>query len=241
MIAVISRRMAEQVWPGQSPVGQTFQIFDAPVRVIGVVGDVRTARLDSIGGFTAYLAERNMTRSSMALVVRTTGDPARLADPVRAAVREVLPGQAFREVAPLRNKLAESVATPRFFTMLVTVFGALALALAAVGLYGVVAYVVRQREREIGVRLALGAPPARVLTLMLGQGMKPVVVGLALGLGAAAVGGRVLGALLYEVSAVDPLTFAAVPVLFTAVALLAALVPSWRAARVHPAVTLRAD
>jgi len=174
-------------------------------------------------------------------VVRTTGDPARLADPVRAAVREVLPGQAFREVAPLRNKLAESVATPRFFTTLVSVFGALALTLAAVGLYGIVAYVVRQREREIGVRMALGAPPAQVVRLMLRRGMAPVLAGVAVGIPLALLATRLLGALLYEVSASDPVTFVGVAALLAAVALVASWLPSRRAARVDPTVALRAD
>lgn len=240
-IAVISRRMAEQVWPGQSAVGQTFAIGQAVVRVAGVAGDVRNARLDSLAGFTAYLPDETMPRSSMSLVVRTADDPARLAGPVRAAIREVLPGQPFQEVVPLRAKLSDAASTPRLFTVLGTVFGALALGLAAVGLYGVVAYTARQREREMGVRVALGAPPARVLALMLRQGMTPVAVGLGVGLAGALAATRVLRALLFEVSATDPLTFAAVAALLGAVALLASYLPARRAAHVDPAVVLRDD
>jgi predicted permease len=238
---VVSRRMAEQVWPGRSPLGETFAYRNLTLRVVGVAGDVRSARLDSIAGFTAYLPDRVMPRSSMALVVRTAGDPAALVGPVRAAVRQEVPGQPILEIAPLGAKLHAAAATPRLFTALVAAFGTVALLLAAVGLYGVVAYVVRQREREIGVRLALGAPPSRVLTLMLGQGMRPVAAGLALGLLGALAGGRVLRALLYGVSATDPLTFVAVAVVFTGVALLAAYLPSRHAARVHPSITLRGD
>ena len=240
-VAIISRRMAERFWPGRAAVGETFVLGGRPFRVIGVAGDVRSARLDSLAGFTAYVPDATMPRTGMSLVVRTAGDPARLVGPVRAAVREALPGQAFEEVVPLSAKLSGAAATPRFFTVLVTLFGALALGLAAVGLYGVVAFVGRQREREMAVRVALGASPARVLRLMLRQGMTPVAAGLAAGLVAALGLTRVLRALLFEVSATDPLTFAAVALLLGAVALAASYLPSRRAARVHPAVTLRAE
>ena len=241
LVAVISRQMAERVWPGRSPIGELFELSGRPIRVIGVAGDVRGTRLDSIAGFTAYVPEENMPRASISMVVRTERDPASLATPVRAAIREVIPGQAFQEVVPFRTKLSEAASTPRFFTVLVAIFGTLALALAAVGLYGVVSYTVRQREREMAVRLALGAPPARVIALMLRQGMTPVVIGLVAGLVVAVAATRVLRTLLFEVSATDPLTFAGVVALLAVVALVASYVPSRRAARVEPAMTLRAD
>jgi ABC-type antimicrobial peptide transport system permease subunit len=144
-------------------------------------------------------------------------------------------------VVPLRSKVADAASTQRLFTVLVTVFGSLALALAAIGLYGVVSYVVRQREREIAVRVALGAPPRRVVGLMLKQGMVPVAVGLVIGLGGALAVTRVLASLLYEVSVTDPLTFVAVAALLGSVALVASWLPSRRATRVQPAVTLREE
>jgi predicted permease len=240
-VAVVSRRMAERAWPGKSPVGESFVFAGRTVRVIGVAGDVRSTRLDSIGGFTAYMPDERMPRAAMSLIVRTGGDPTLLAAPVRAAIREVVPGQAFQESVPLRDKLSDAAATPRFFTVLVAIFGALALGLAAVGLYGVVSYTVRQREREMAVRLALGAPPARVLALMVRQGMRPVVVGLAIGVVAAFLATRVLRSLLFEVSATDPATFLVVVALLAGVGLLASWLPSRRAARVHPALTLRGE
>jgi predicted permease len=241
ILAVVSRKMAERAWPGRSPVGETFVFGGRPVRVIGVAGDVRSARLDSVGGYTAYVPDATMPRRSISLVVRTSSDPATLIGPVRDAIREVLPGQAFQEIVPFRSKLSEAASTPRFFTVLVGIFGVLALALAAVGLYGVVAYSVRQREREMAVRLALGAPPARVLALMMRQGMGPVVVGLIAGLAGAFAVTRIMRTLLFEVSATDPLTYVLVPVLLGAIALLASYLPSRQAARVHPALVLRGE
>jgi ABC-type antimicrobial peptide transport system permease subunit len=182
-----------------------------------------------------------MTRSTMSLIVRTNGAPAQLAGPVRAAIREVIPGQAFQEVGPLRDKLTQAASTPKFFTVLVAIFGVLALTLAAVGLYGVVSYTVRQREREMAVRLALGAPPRRVLALMLRQGMKPVVVGLAIGLAGAVAVTRIMRSLLFEVSATDPMTFVGVASLLAMVGLMASYLPSRRAAGVQPAMTLRGE
>ena len=182
-----------------------------------------------------------MPRAAMSLIVRTTGDPTQLAAPVRAAIREVLPRQAFQEVVPFHEKLSEAASTPRFFTVLVAIFGTLALVLAAVGLYGVVSYMVRQREREMAVRLALGAPPARVMTLMLRQGMTPVAVGLAIGLVGAVAITRIMRSLLFETSTTDPITFVAVAALLGGVALVASYLPSRRAAKVHPALTLRAE
>jgi predicted permease len=241
LVAVISRRMAERIWPGRSPIGEIFVLGKNPVRVIGVAGDVRSARLDSISGFTAYVPDRFMPRTAMSLIVRTAGDPTRVMASVRDAIREVLPNEAFEEVVPFRSKLSEAAATPRFFTVLVAIFGSLALLLAAVGLYGVVSYTARQREREMAVRLALGAQPARVLALMLRQGMRPVAVGLAIGLAGAFGVTRIMRSMLYDVSATDPATFVAVAALLAGVALVASYVPSRRASRVQPALTLREE
>jgi ABC-type lipoprotein release transport system permease subunit len=239
--AIISKRMADRFWPGRNPVGESFLTGRRAWRVIGVAGDVRSTRLDSIAGYMAYVPERMMQRVHVSLIVRTDGDPVRLAGPVRAAIREVLPRRPILQLVPMQDKVAAAAGTPRFFTTLVSVFGALALTLAAVGLYGIVAYVVRQREREIGVRVALGATPARVVGLMLRRGMAPVLAGLAVGIPLALLATRLLRSLLYEVSASDPVTFVGVAALLAAVALVASWIPSRRAARVDPTVTLRAD
>jgi predicted permease len=239
--AIISKRMADRFWPGRNPVGESFLMGPRAVRVIGVAGDVRSTRLDSIANYTAYIPERQMPRVHVSLIVRTDGDPARLAGPVRAAIREVLPRRPILQIVPMQDRVAAAAGTPRLFTTLVSVFGALALTLAAVGLYGIVAWVVRQREREIGVRVALGASPAHVVGLMLRRGMAPVLAGLAVGIPLALLATRLLRSLLYEVSASDPVTFVGVAALLAAVALVASWIPSRRAARVDPAIALRAD
>jgi predicted permease len=243
--AVISARMARRFWPDRSPVGETFLLVGAttrePVRVVGVAGDVRTARLDSVADYMAYLPQLAMPRVHMSLVIRTAGDPAALIPAVRRAIREIEPNQAILALAPMRDRLGEAAATPRFFTLLVTLFGSLALVLATVGLYGVVSYVVRQREREIGVRVALGATPAEVVRLMLVRSMVPVAIGLAVGLLGAVASTRLLSSLLYEVSPTDPLTLAAVVILLIVAAAIAAYLPARRAAGVDPTVALRSE
>jgi hypothetical protein len=239
--AIISKRMADRFWLGRNPVGESFLTGSRAWRVIGVAGDVRSTRLDSIAGYTAYVPERMIPRVHVSLIVRTDGDPARLAGPVRAAIREVLPRQPILQIVPMQDRVDAAAATPRFFTTLVSVFGTLALTLAAVGLYGIVAYVVRQREREIGVRVALGATPAQVVGMMLRRGMTPVLAGLAVGIPLALLATGLLRSLLYEVSARDPVTFVGVAAVLAAVALVASWLPSRRAARVDPTVALRAD
>ena len=243
--AVISARMARRFWPGRNPVGETFSFVGAtsrqPVRVVGIAGDVRTTRMDSVADYMAYVPQEAMPRVHMSLIVRTAGDPAALIPEVRRAIHELEPRQAIQELVPMSRKVGQVTATPRFFTLLVSIFGLLALTLAAVGLYGVVSFVVRQREREIGVRIALGATPAEVVRLMLTAAMAPVIAGLAVGLAAALAATRLLGSLLYELSPTDPVTLTSVVLLLVTAALVAAWLPARRAARVDPTVSLRAE
>ena len=242
---VISARMAHRFWPGRNPVGETFSFVGAtsrrPVRVVGVAGDVRTTRLDSVADYMAYVPQQAMPRVHMSLIVRTDGDPTAMMPAVRRAIHELEPRQAIQELVPMGQKIGEVTATPRFFTSLVSAFGVLALLLAVIGLYGVVSYVVRQREREIGVRIALGATPAEVVRLMLRGAMMPVAAGLVGGIAGALGTTHLLGSLLYELSPTDPATLIAVVLLLVTAALLAAWFPARRAARVDPTVSLRAE
>ena len=177
----------------------------------------------------------------MQLVVRATGDPGALTGSVRQAVHALDPDVPLQKVATMRQLVLASVAQRRSTLLLIAVFAAVALLMAAIGLYGVMAYSVAQRTREIGIRVALGAQGADVLRLVVGRGLRLVVLGVALGLMAALALTRLMKNLLYEVSATDPLTFAGVAALLALVALAACYVPARRAAKVDPMIALRCE
>jgi putative ABC transport system permease protein len=175
----------------------------------------------------------------MAFVLRTRGDPLALAGAVRSAVRLVDPDQAITELTSLAAVLHESIARPRFFAILLSLFAGLAVTLAAIGIHGVLAFSVRQRTREIGIRTALGAARGETLRLVVQQGLRPALLGVAIGLVAAAALTRLMTRMLFEVQPLDPVTYAAVVVIIGLVALAACGIPAWRATRVHPMEALR--
>jgi putative ABC transport system permease protein len=175
----------------------------------------------------------------MTVALRTDGDPLALAAPARAAVRDLDPDQPIASVRRMDDLLAAATARYRFNLLLLSLFAASALLLAAVGLYGVISQLVAQRTREIGIRLALGAEPRRVLRLVLGEGLRLAAAGLAVGVAAALLASRVMATLLFEVRATDALVYASVPLLLAAVALLATYIPARRATRVDPTISMR--
>jgi ABC-type antimicrobial peptide transport system permease subunit len=175
------------------------------------------------------------------IVIRTNGDPTAVVPALRAAVKSVDLNVPLESVMTMEARLSASVARPRFYAMLLAAFAALAVTLAAVGIYGVLSYGVSQRRREIGVRMAVGAEAHDVLRLVLGQGAGVVAVGLVLGLGAAAVAARAVSGLLFGVTARDPAVFAGVAVLLGSIALVACYIPARRAARVDPLEALREE
>jgi len=177
----------------------------------------------------------------MNLVVRSAGDPLTSASAVRAVVRAADPDQPVYGVATMDRLMGDRTASRRFVMILLGLFAAVALALAGLGLYGVVAYVVSQRTREIGIRIALGAEAGRVARMIIGQGAAHAAGGIVLGLGCAVAVTRVLSGLLFDVSATDPIVFAAVAVLLLAVPLRASWLPSRRAARTDPMIALRSE
>ncbi len=241
-VVAINAAMARRYFPGENPVGKRIKI-DQPtnpwVTIIGVVGDIRDASLDREPEPEFYLAHAQEPWSVMTVLVRAAGDPARLGGAVRSQVWALDREQSVYDVKTLDELLAGSVGSRRFIMLLVTLFSAFALLLAALGIYGVVSYSVNQRTREIGIRMALGARRGEVLRLVVGQGLVLALAGVAAGLFGAYAVTRVMAGLLYAVRPMDPLTLTAVSLLLLAVALLATLGPARRAMGVDPTVALR--
>jgi putative ABC transport system permease protein len=248
-VAVVNEAMARRFWPGQDPIGRRFRM-GSPERpwltVVGIVGDVRHNGLTGTVKPKFYrpaaqfhLSSGNPPRN-MNLVVRTSSaDPMTLAEPIRRVLQRLDPGVPMAAARTMQDVVRASQATPRFAGSLLAVFAGLALALAAVGVYGVLSYAVSERTPEIGVRIALGAWPGLVLRLVIAQGVARVGLGLACGALLALALARLMRSLLYGVPASDPLTFAAVGTILLGVGLLAAWWPAMRAAGVDPMAALR--
>jgi predicted permease len=248
---LISESMAKRFWPNQNPIGKRLTISFTPDMVREVVGVVKDVKLDALNetrpNATLYEPLGQVTKSAgepwrsfgMTLVVRTTGDPNELVRSVTGAIHEVDPSRPVEDVMTMQDVVAESLTPQRFNLMLLAGFAGLALLLAAVGIYSVLAYSVRQRVREIGVRMALGAQLRDVLRLIVLQGMRPTLVGLLIGFVASASFARVFSSLVYGVSIRDVATYGGTALLLTSVALMASLIPAWRATKVDPMRILR--
>ena len=250
LVVVASEAMVRKNWPTRDPLGATVRMLGLEgqwATVVGVVKDVRVGGFASEAQPTLYFphaqagASAYYTPGRMSLVVRTDGDPSRAAGPVRALVRAMEPNAPVSRVQPMTQVVAESVETRRFVTRLLAGFALLALALAALGLYGVIAYSVTQRRQELGVRLALGARRSQVLVLVLGEGMRTALAGAAIGVAGSLVLARVLRAAFADVAPWDPVTLIAVVALLMVVALMASYLPARRASRIDPMPALRAQ
>jgi predicted permease len=244
-VAVISRATARRLWPGESAVGHRFRIGgnkEPWTTVIGVVGDVSAGGpLDHNADDMQFYQLSDTGFVAPTLVVRTRGDPAAIVPAVRRELAAIDRGAALTYVAVVRDAMAATIARPRFTMVLLAIFAGVALLLSTIGLYGVIAYAVSQRTREIGVRVALGARPRDVVRLVLTQGLTLALVGIVLGLLGAAGATRALRSLLFEVQPGDPTTFLVVGTILTAVTLVASYVPARRAATIDPVVALRAE
>ena len=242
-VILINEAAARRYWPGENPVGRRAGIwqggFGDGATVVGVVGDVRYGTIDSLPGPEAYMSYNQSPRGWMMIFVRTAGDPAALAGSARRMLRELVPDSPAYDVQTMGARVAAASAQSRFSAVLLVLFGAAALALATIGVYGVIAFGVVQRRREIGIRLALGADGGAVQRMVVGEGLALTIAGLALGLIAALALSRVLGALLFDVAPTDPLTYAGIAVLLGGAAVAASWVPARRAARVDPTQALR--
>ena len=251
--AVVSQALAQRFWPGQSPLGKRLAqgIGENPqwATIIGVVGSLREYGLNEAPVETVYYPMQPQASfdgqvqipRSFTLLVRTTGDPGRLAGPVRDAVWSLDPDLPLAQVRSMEEVVERSMVRTTFTMLLLVIAGAVALLLGAVGIYGVISYVVSQRTREIGVRMALGAGKRDISRMVLREGLGLALLGIALGLAAAFALTRFMKALLFEVSPADPLTFAAVPALLALIALFACWLPAQRAAGVPPLEAIRSE
>ncbi|HKQ78776.1 MAG TPA: ABC transporter permease [Blastocatellia bacterium] len=243
-VAMLSETLARRLFPNEDPLGKRLSVGGLGAElttVIGVVSDIRYTGLDGEIEQAVYLSYRQLPRSGMALVLRGEVEPSSLVPALRNAVREIDPALPVYNTLTMNERLSDSVASHRFHLLLLGGFGALALLLAGVGVYGVISYVVSQRTREIGIRMALGAKRSDVARLFIKQGMALVALGVALGLLAAFALTRVMTSLLFNVGANDPLTFAGVALLLSLIALAACYLPARRASQIDPIAALRRE
>jgi predicted permease len=240
-VAIINEAAVRVWFGGEDAIGKRVTVGSANPEVIGVVADVlqRDPSQSSLPELFRPFAQR--TSRSVRIVVRADGDPLALAAPLRAAVRDVDPNLPIAEIAPLDQLVATSVERPRFYMSLLTLFAAMALVLAATGIFGVISFTVAQRAKEISIRMALGARPGRVAGMFLGRAVTLAAIGAALGTLAALVFGRALQSQLFGVKPLDPLTLGAVVLLLGASAAVASYLPARRATRLDPATALRGD
>ncbi|HKP87961.1 MAG TPA: ABC transporter permease [Blastocatellia bacterium] len=245
-VTIVDETLAKRYWPDEDAVGKRIAAFfessqNQPKwrQVVGVVKNVKRYGLDGKIKEQYYFPQSQNPQRSMYLLVRTATDPTSLVAPIRDAIHEVDKDQPIFRVMTMEQVVSNSVAQPRFTTVLLAIFAGVALLLAAVGIYGVMSYSVNQRTHEIGIRMALGARPSDVLKMVLRYGMTITLVGVAIGLAGAFLVTRVMSSLLFGVGAHDPITFAAIPLILAGVALGACFVPARRATKVDPMVALR--
>ncbi len=251
LVALVNEEMVRRYWAGRDPIGGRLRIGmrgDRPwVTIIGVVKDVRHNGVAGVVKEKFYVPHAQWHKSvgnpirAMTLVVKTAAAPSTLTASVRGAIRQLDPNLPVADVRPMTEVVGAALSTPRFTSALLSMFAILALTLSAVGIYGVLSYVVSRRTREIGIRVAIGADRGRVLRMVLASGLGLAIIGVVTGLVAALALTRLLSGLLHGVTPEDPATFVAVAGALVAVALAASLAPAWRATRVDPVVALKSE
>jgi putative ABC transport system permease protein len=250
-VVVVDEKLAQRAWPNEEAVGKQLDVtvftFDqtgmktvrTPAEVVGVVGNIRAESLTEDGREAVYFPHRWFSFVPLSMTVRVAGDPLALVVPIRREVEVLDPEVPMADIMVMDDYVAEAVAPTRFTLTLISIFAAMALVLASIGLYGVISYSVRQRTREIGVRMAFGADEQNIVRLVVGRGIKLGLAGVVAGIVAAFVSTRTVSSLLYGVSAIDPVTFLGIPLLLVAVTVVASYVPARRAMRVDPVEALR--
>jgi predicted permease len=245
-VVIVNDAFAKVAWPGEDPIGKRFLAGNATrvggaVTVVGVVGGVRHLSLDASPGPELYRPNAQTPMGAVTLVLRAAGDPLAIAPLARETVHGVDPDVPISDVRSLDQVISASVARPRLIMTLLLVFAAVGVILGAIGVYGVIAFVVGDRRREIGVRIALGADPSTVATGVVMHGVRYAAIGVAIGLAGAVAVTRLMRSLLFGVGTTDPMTFAALSALLVVVAALASYVPARQAARTDPMVALRME
>jgi putative ABC transport system permease protein len=251
LVGLINEEMARRYWAGRDPIGGRFRIGMNPSRplvtVVGIVGDVRHNGITDAIKEKFYIPHTQWHRSvgnpirAMTLVVRTSTDPAGYTGTIRQRIRQLDPNLPVAEVRTMNDVVGATLSAPRFTGFLLSVFAGIALLLSAIGIYGVLSYLVSRRTREIGIRVAIGAGRGNVLRLVMRSGLTLALAGVAVGLAIAAVASRLMNTLLHDVSPLDPLTFVAVGIGLSIVAAASSLVPALRATRVDPVVALKSE
>ena len=240
-VVVVSEELARRFWPGESAIGKMLQRGNGQVPIVGVVGDVRQRGLVEPLEPVVYLHAMQNFRSRMSIVVRTKGDPSQYVGAVRKAIWSLDPNQTITSTATLASVLGDAVTRPRLLAWLLGLFGVIGLTLGALGIFGVLAYTVTQRRQEIGVRVALGAPPKSVMQFVIRQGLTLAAAGVIIGVLVAWFLTRSMQSVLYGIQPSDPITFVQVALVLMAAALLASWLPARRALRIDPVTALRYD
>jgi len=246
-VAIVDDYMAQQLWPNQDAIGKRFHIggiseTSSPwITVVGVVGRVKQYTLDADSRIAFYLPQTQYVTRAMNVVMRSSNDPVSLAGAVKQQIHELNPDLPLYNVSTMQERFDKSLARRRFIMLVLGTFAAISLGLAVIGIYGLIAYLVGQGTREVGIRLALGATPANIMTLIVRGGMSLALWGVAIGIGGALVVSRLMRSLLFGVGATDVATFVAVPILLACIALVASYIPARRASRIDPSTSLRCE
>jgi predicted permease len=245
-VVIVDEYMANQLWPGQDPIGKRIHIVELPSKdpwqtVVGVVGRVKQDSLDSNPRIAFYLAHTQFPTRAMTVALRGRTDPAAMLSSSKSELHNLDPDLPMYHPRTMKQQVNESLARRRFSTFLLGVFASVALALATIGIYGVMAYLVNQGTRELGIRIALGASQRNIVTLVVRQGMTLAFSGVMIGLAAAFPLTRLIRSMLFGVGATDPTTFVGISLLLAMIALLASYLPAQRAARINPLISLRSE